>query len=476
MTLWPDATSIPGISDHQREQLSAALRSPVAILTGGPGTGKTFTAAALLSQIIKSIPAWDVAVCAPTGKAAVRLTESLARLNVSLEATTIHRCLRVSRGGHDGKGWGFQHNETSPLPYRVLVVDECSMIDADLMGHLLAACQQGTHILMLGDIGQLPPVGHGAPLRDFLDVAASTGFPTVGRLTEIRRNAGEGVIACHQIARGLPWRSSNGIDVINGRNLMHRHAGNPAESLRTLRGMLLQARSAGIDPVWDCQVLVTVNEKSELGRKSVNRMLQDLLNPLPPGIAEDQAKRPFRLNDKVICTSNTLLDLVPADDAGNPQEINSREFADDPENQSTPREFVANGEIGRVIHVEEKLCHVEIQAPRRTVVVPFSGKKSEARGDNEHAGAACDFDLGYAITVHKAQGSSARVVMFLVDDYPGARRVSSRELIFTAFSRFEELLVVIGQRRILDQDCRKVAISKRKTFLRELITEEVNRA
>ena len=116
--------------------------------------------------------------------------------DLPLEATTIHRLLGVSRNGHDKKGWGFIHNAANPLPYRFVFVDEVSMLDVDLAANLFAACQPGTHILLIGDTGQLPPVGHGAPLRDL--IAAGVGC---GELTEIWRNAGDIVKGCSPFAQ-----------------------------------------------------------------------------------------------------------------------------------------------------------------------------------------------------------------------------------------------------------------------------------
>lgn len=170
---WPTLDAItagPGaaLTPHQRTALASILHSPFAILAGTPGTGKTFAAAAVLRAIVAAHGHAGVAVCAPTGKAAVRITEAMHGYGVRIEATTIHRLLEIGRNGHDGKGWGFMRNESNPLGKRFVVVDEVSMLDVDLAADLLGACGDGVHVLWVGDPGQLPPVGHGAPLRDLI--------------------------------------------------------------------------------------------------------------------------------------------------------------------------------------------------------------------------------------------------------------------------------------------------------------------
>lgn len=435
--LWPNPADIDGISDHQRDALGRAFAGRVGILTGGPGTGKTRSAAAALKTIIDQHGLGNVAVAAPTGKAAVRITEALAENGVNIQATTIHRMLAVSRNGHDGKGWGFSYNASNPLPYRYVFLDEPSMLDTDLAAAVFAACQPGTHVLLTGDPGQLPPVGHGAPLRDLL----AAGVPH-GELTETWRNAGDIVLACQAIRAGRPWHASEYLDLADGHNFKHFETRLSTHALRHMEG-LLGTVPGGIDPVWDVQVLCAINDNSDVSRESLNKRLQAMLNP---GNAERAAGK-FRLDDKVICLSNTMLPIV--DDTGEIVRVGGEEVTD----------FVANGEIGCIVHLDKKAKRfdVAIDSPRRTVAV---------RGAYVEM-----FDLAYAITVHKAQGSQAPVIVFMVDEARGARFVGCRELIYTALSRAQKLAVTIGRKATIDQDCRRVALAGRKTFLRELVAE-----
>jgi exodeoxyribonuclease V alpha subunit len=174
----------------------------------------------------------------------------------------------------------------------------------------------------------------------------------------------------------------------------------------------------------------------------LNKKLQGMLNPPRPGF--EGAGR-FRDGDKVICLSNSML-------------LRCSPFA---EIDSIPKgeadEFVANGEIGKASQVSGKKMMVSFTAPERTVLVA-----GETMGD---------FDLAYAVTVHKSQGSQWPVVVYMIDDYAGARFVSSLELVYTAISRAEKLAIVLGRLSTLEADCARVALAGRKTFLKELLDE-----
>lgn len=462
-TLWPSDFSERRLTDHQVHEMRRSTSSRVGVLSGSPGTGKTFCSAAIIRDVVNKYGPEKVAVACPTGKASVRINDSIQEHGItSVEATTIHRLLGTSRAGHDGQGWGFIYNKDNRLPFVFLFVDESSMIDTNLAAALVSACDVGTHLLWIGDCYQLPPVSHGAPLRDMI----AAGIPC-GELTEIKRNAGRGVHVCREIKEGKPYRPSPAVDLSIGENCKHIEVQRPAHAIAAMTRMIETASCGSFDPAWDIQVLCTVNEKSELSRKELNRHLQGLLNPHGKRVGGN----PFRLDDKVICTSNTMLPLVGFD--GEPmKEINANG------NDADVKEFVANGEIGRVVLVEEKLMHVEFFAPARTVRVPLGKAKKDndkPRDDGNVGGAAGDFDLAYAITVHKSQGSQWPVTITMIDDYPGANYVASRELYYTALSRFEVMSVTIGRAATLNKHCRRVSLRERKTFLREEIEGELKR-
>lgn len=460
--LWPSPSSIPALSDHQRSTLAQSFSSRIGVLAGTPGTGKTYTAAHAIKAIISEHGPGQTAICAPTGKAAVRCTSFLQSPEIGLttEATTIHRLLGVNRLGYDGKGWGFNYNAHNRLPYRFYLLDESSMLDSDTGASFFQALPRDAHLLLIGDCYQLPPVGHGAVLRDLI----AAGVPC-GELSEIRRNSGDIVRVCRDIKDGESFRPSPGANISQGHNLCHIESRSAAQTLRNLRDRLLSASSNGIDPIWDIQVIVAVNEKSELSRKSINKGMQGLLNPN----GEQVKGNPFRVGDKVICTSNTILHVL--DEQGNKIPA-MRDWQSNGSGESEEKwegDFVANGEIGRVVRVDQKLMHVAFDLPKRCVEVPLG----KGGGDGESGGSGVQFDLAYAVTCHKMQGSSAKIVIVLVDDYPGANFVCSREWHYTAWSRAEELCLTIGRIETVNKQCRKVVLGTRKTFLKERIQEQL---
>lgn len=427
---------------HQLEELSAATRGVVGVLTGAPGTGKTTTLAWLIRRLTESPGRGEIAVCAPTGKAAVRITESLSGHGLNIKAATIHSTLGV-QSCEDG-GWSFVHGESCKLPQQFIFVDECSMIDADLMRSLLSARGTGTHMLFVGDPHQLPPVGHGAPFRDFI----SAGVPS-GHLSEIHRNAGRIVRTCSEI-RQAPHRFnvSPALDLDSGENLVVAAASGGEQQLAELRNQIDQASMRGLDPTWDVQVIVPLNESGGLSRKTLNRELQGFLNPSGQQISG----APFRLNDKVVCLKNSLAPAAP----GCPAE----EQSDD------GKVYVANGEQAKVVRIEPARTIVQLTSPRRLAVIPH-GRRKEG-GEEAATG---DWDLAYAISCHKSQGSEWPVVIVMADESGGARFVGTREWVTTAISRAKKYCVVVGKRGTMQGFCRRSGLWNRKTFLVEKFHE-----
>lgn len=441
-SLWPDPALIKGIDDHQREKLADALVSRIAVVGGSPGTGKTFATAKLVQAIVSSglVSMADIAVGAPTGKAAVRITAAMQQAGVNLRARTWHSLLGVGVSDDESGDWGFLHNRKNRWSYRVIIGDESSMIDTALMSSILAARPRGCHVLFVGDVHQLPPVGTGAPLRDLI-ASNAIGY---GELTEIKRNSGGIVEACAAIRDGKPWSGGDNLQVIE--------QATPDDQMAMALRVIRRAQSKGYDPVWDCQVLVAVNAKSKLSRKEVNQRLQAELNPNP-----EVKGCPFRLADKVVCLKNgyytSINPVDPSDDnAGENNQV-----------------FVANGELARVVEIEPKCLIVELSSPDRTIRVPRGGKSD---GDDSSA-TGCSWDLAYGLSVHKSQGSEWPIVITMIDEYPGARMICSREWLYTAISRGKDKTFLIGKKLTADGMCARVAIGKRRTLLRELIQRGV---
>lgn len=470
---WPEVMQIRGIDGHQRQVLSGPLQSRIAILAGTPGTGKSYAAAGTIEVLAERQPG-SVAICAPTGKAAVRLNSFLVQRGTKAFATTIHRMLGVNRNGRDGKGWGFIFNERNRLPFKFYILEEGSMVDVDTFAAFLRALPDDAHLLLVGDPYQLPPVQHGAPFRDL--IAAGVAY---GELTEIKRNSGDLTLACRQIKDGKAWRPSDRIDIAAGLNLKSFETTSSQQTLAGVRNLVASAAAKDIDgkpinPIWDVQVITGLNEKSDIARKPLNELLQNVLNPNGERVKEHQ----FRKGDKVTCVKNVMLGVVS--EAG--EKVFVAESDDDgfsihdrvngngkPEEKEQAKDLVANGEIGEVLIVESKSIVVRFETPSRCVRVPI-GKQDEdspGGGNGKATGSGCDFDLGYAISFHKSQGSQWPIVILVVD--PAAYRIASRELWYTGLSRAEKLCLMIGPMAHAYQQCQRVELGRRKTFLKELI-------
>lgn len=508
-TNWPAVESIEGISEHQREELAKAFQSPVAVLAGCPGTGKTYCAAAAI-KALRARGGAKFYVCAPTGKAAVRVQESLMKATgMMVEAKTIHSLIGLQAGMDESE----PIRETYQLE-GIVICDETSMDDVPLMARLLAACRTGTHILFLGDPYQLPPVGHGAPLRDMLQ----SEQVTTGELTEIQRNAGQIVRACKSIKDGEHF------DVSDRSEKFDRAAGNNLRMIEskdaqdTLAGVLKMhdiVPRYGFHPVWDTQVLCAVNTKGPCSRVALNKLLQQKLNAdgyTMPG-------HPFRVGDKVICLKNNMAKLAslkrPDFSSGVAGVVehdprNASNYVDTPRmvaGEPVSEMYVANGELGKVIAVGRNQTVAQFEGPTRLVRILHGsdsgkdkGKAKEAEastpgteseptllpeptpGSEEAAAvpepeeqesiAAASYDLGYAITTHKSQGSEAPCVIVVID--PLGRAICTREHLYTSISRAKDLCILVGKRHVADEFCRRVALNRRKTFLVQLLKGEAS--
>jgi len=427
---WPEPAE--GLSEHQDEQVRLATAGSVGILSGTPGTGKTYSAAALIKAVISRCGVGDIAVLAPTGKAAVRATESLSNAGiVGLTAMTIHRALGPSKSGHGTGEWGFRHGPGDPLPHRFIIVDETSMVDTDLMASLLRAMRRGANLLLIGDPYQLPPVGHGAPFRDLI----AAGIPH-GHLTEIQRNSGMIVRGCAAVRFEQRVETCQRFND-EGDNLRVVPASSPAKTMEIIRAVFdAVVRKGARDPIEDLQIIVALNDQGALCRKTLNPMIQNVLNKdgySVPGIQ-------FRVGDKVACNSNGWY----TSDAG----------SDSPE-------LLANGDIGRVIGVDDKQIEMRF---------PSIGDGDRIVRIGTHPESIKKFDLAYAITCHKSQGSEWPVVIILADE--SAYRVCSREWWYTAISRAKDRCLIIGKQSVMEKQARRQLLDKRKTFLVELIMEE----
>lgn len=422
-------------------------------------THNSFTTGAYIKRCVEAFGEDNVAVAAPTNKAAVRLTQALRAYNIPLAAVSEHRLLGVDTV--NGSSWEFRHKESRPLPYKVLFLDESSMRSLSMQANILRACCYGTHIFFVGDTMQLPPIESGSPFRDTL---MSKVLP-FGELVEPMRNAGDIVFACDDIRRGiLPFRQSAVMDWTSDppRNFKIVNAETPEAQVEKLMELLPKLKAAGFDPVWDCQVIVAINKASQVARIPLNEKLQRELNPNGQG----PKGAIIRTNDKVVCEENGMYEVV--DDG-----------------KKLPSVFIAKGEFGRVVVSETAKVQVLFDGQEKPVVVPFwnvgvqkaddlenatSVEESSEGGDDD---AGNKINLAYACTTHKLQGSETKVAIVMIDESRGAKAICTKEHFFTGISRGKVATFGIGKESVAQEFCRRSSLTGRKTFLAELIREKV---
>jgi exodeoxyribonuclease V alpha subunit len=373
----------------QRDAVMAALTSRALIITGGPGVGKT----TILQCILQILEAKNVKIvlAAPTGRAARRMSESTGQ-----EAKTIHRLLEYQ------PGTGFQKNRSSPLKGDLFVLDETSMVDVSLMMHWLQALPENAHILLVGDVDQLPSVGPGNVLADII----RSGLIPVARLTEIFRQAAESriITAAHEINSGhlpsLPKPAPKGCD-------FHFIERDTPEAIMDTLVHLVRDRipnAFGLDPLHDIQVLSPMN-RTPLGTNNLNVILQDALNP--PAELKMEVERfglTFRSGDKVIQTRNNY------------------------------EKDVYNGDIGRVGDIESDPLRMHVHFEDGRSAIYESGDMDELR-------------LAWAITIHKSQGSEFPAVVIPVSTQHYV--MLQRNLLYTGITRGRKLVILLGDPKAL---------------------------
>jgi hypothetical protein len=330
------------------------------------------------------------------------------------------------------------------------LVHNCSMIDTDLLASLLRACTPSTHILFVGDTGQLAPVGHGRPFFDLQQCV-----PT-GKLTEIRRNSGRIVKACAEIRDHNRITFSEKLDLKNNddpENLILIQCSDEDQP-QILEQLIAKIDASEIGPrglsvIDDLQILTGKNDGSPVARKPLNKMLQQVLNPDGDRIQGN----PFRVNDKIVDLKNGKYP--------------------DAEDQNEEH-FVANGELAKAKDIKPGRMVVEVSDPKRSILICHAPVQENEQGiddsENTAKGAVGDWDLGYCLSTHRSQGSQWKFVIVMADS-KGAM-VQSRQWLFTAISRAEIATFVIGQKQVVNAMLKRDGISGRKTFLVERIRHQ----
>lgn len=403
----------------QEEAILTAMQSPIMVITGGPGTGKTTLIDGFISLYTayyklpnkSSLLEEKIALMAPTGRASKRMKELLG-----LEAKTIHRHL-----GFDFDG-SFKYDERNPLPHSLVIIDEASMIDVFLARKLFDAISPTTQVIIVGDEDQLPSVGPGYVLGDLI---ASNQIKVV-RLTEIHRQAKDSHII--KLASHINHQNLQYDDLQSHQDVIFYH-GNISQIKQTILGQIKGALQKGYDLINDIQVLIPMY-KGDLGIDEMNREIQMNFNPMyEKGLSMTYGDRRYFKQDKVI------------------------QLVNDPERK------VMNGDIGVIKDI------VKSEKDTNIMLVEFDeGVVTYEQADLEN------LNLAYVISIHKSQGSEYKIVFLpIIKPY---MHMLKKELIYTAITRAKQYLLILGDMNLLRYASNQIS-EKRHTMLKDRLVEPI---
>jgi exodeoxyribonuclease V alpha subunit len=395
-----------GLTEEQWAAVRSAFESRLSVLTGGPGVGKTVCTKAIVSEA--DFAEVEIALCAPTGRAARRLEEATGH-----EAHTIHRMLEWSPGREPG------FNPEHPLPAEMIIVDECSMLNLRLMEALLGGLAESTHIVFVGDSDQLPPIGAGKPFEDLID----SGVVPVVRLSHIFRQAARSMIttAAHEINEGRVPHLRPTEDQDHDFFFIDRP--NPERAVDTVVEIVSERvpDRYGLDPIRDVQVLAPIY-KGPIGIDVLNERLRSELNP----DGKHALNQRFRIGDRLIQTKN------------------SHELG------------LMNGSIVflREDHPEDASILVDTD-DGSTLVIPYDETRT--------------LQPAYAISIHKAQGCEVPIVVSVC--HRSHARMLTRPLLYTAITRARSSCVLVGDPFALKMAVRRDGGARRYSGLAERLND-----
>jgi len=395
------------LADNQQRAVELALSSKISIITGGPGTGKT----TILNCIINILKAKkiNIKLCAPTGRAAKRLSETTA-----LTAYTIHRLLKFEPGIGN-----FKYNQDYPLECDLLIIDESSMIDVSLMSSLLKALPNNTALIIVGDVDQLPSVGAGQVLKDIID---SEIIPTQ-KLTEIYRQAKDSdiIVNAHLVNQGMLPHLTNH----NNTDFYFIKSETPEDIAEKIKLLVKDKipRKFSFDPIKDIQVLCPM-QKGHCGTRFLNNELQTILNPNHINGIEKYGQK-YAVNDKVMQLENNY----------------------DKE--------VFNGDIGYITKIDIENQEVSINFDGNLIVYDFNELD--------------EITLSYATTIHKSQGSEYPVVVIPITT--GHFMMLKKNLLYTGITRGKSLVILVGQKKAIAMAVKNKKSNVRYTKLKEWLVD-----
>lgn len=417
------------LSEKQKEALIAVNDNNVCIITGGPGTGKT----TIIKEIIAVYESkgMKVVLCAPTGRAAKRMTETTGR-----EAKTIHRLLEIGKLQDESKLENIDY-DVVPIDADVIIIDEMSMVDLFLMNYICKGIYLGTKLVLVGDSNQLPSVGPGSILKDMIE---SEKIPVIS-LNKIFRQAAKSkiIVNAHQVNQGEGFIKKGSKEAEETEDDFFYV--NETSQDKMLYQVVTLAKDrlknyGNYEFFKDMQVL-TPTKKGMLGTKELNKALQSVLNPeKPEKLEKSYGEQIFREGDRVM------------------QIKNDYDIYWDKKGTSENGTGIFNGEIGTIVKIDYEAKQLKIE---------FDDEKVSWYAFNNLE----ELELAYSITIHKSQGSEFNVVILVIP--PSSPMLLTRNLLYTAITRAKKLLVVIGSNKLIDFMIQNTESKTRNTGLESKI-------
>ena len=415
------------LSSKQKEAIMAINENNVTIITGGPGTGKTTIIKSIIE--IYKLQGKKVILCAPTGRAAKRMTETTGE-----EASTLHRLLEIGKFNEDDLFQNGQDYEGMPIDADVVVVDEVSMVDMFLMNYLLSCIYKGTKLVLVGDVDQLPSVGPGSVLKDLI---ASEQITTV-HLDKIFRQAAKSkiIVNAHRVNNGEPFLTKEDIeDQEMNQDFFFIKKPEQEAALKEIISLCSgRLKDFGDYDFFQNIQVITPTKKGMLGTKELNKSLQEVLNPHIEGEPEKaNLGMTFRIGDRVMQIKNNY-------DISWERDINEHEIGSG----------VFNGEMGTILKINEHQKLVKIKFDDEKVCWYEFSELDQL----EHS---------YSITIHKSQGSEFDVVIMVAPQ--AAPMLLTRNLLYTGITRAKKLLIIVGSDKVISYMIQNVDSKKRNTGL-----------
>ena len=426
------------LSEKQKEAIRAINDNNVVIITGGPGTGKT--------TIIKSIieiykqKKYKIVLCAPTGRAAKRMTETTGE-----EASTLHRLLEIGKVDEESLIKKDTEYQGAPIDGDIIIVDETSMVDMFVMSYLLDCIYLGTKLILVGDSDQLPSVGPGSVLKDLIN---SKKLVTV-HLDKIFRQAAKSkiIVNAHRVNNGKNFinKDDENLEEDSKQDFFFIKENNQEKILEQVLSLCNgRLKKFGDYDFFESIQVLTPTKKGLLGTKELNKALQNELNPHREGEAEKSSMGAiFRVGDRVMQIKNNYDMYWERRDGDNFETGNG----------------VFNGETGTITNINDK---------EKNIRVKFDDEKVCWYEYNDLE----QIEHSYCITIHKAQGSEFDVVIMIIPQ--AAPMLLTRNLLYTGLTRAKKMLIVIGNEKIVDFMIRNVDSKKRNTGLEYKLTKKLN--